>query len=157
MNGNHKSITSAPISWGGISASGLRPLAKKNKIPDFSLTIINIVFLLLFFFIIAGSVVQRLEMETLAPATEALPLERLPRPLLVLTNQRELVLDGVPITLAEIKKLAATDKLKDNLGTSRINILADRDLPAVAVINIVDELNTADIAIKLVTIRAFEE
>src|SRR5690606_36275072 len=59
----------------------LLPPPRRRRKPDFSLTTVNIVFLLLLFYLATGSLIKKSELETDIPVTEELPLERLPRPL----------------------------------------------------------------------------
>ncbi|MCF6334310.1 MAG: hypothetical protein L3J12_01030, partial [Spirochaetales bacterium] len=59
---------------------------KRAPAVDFSLAIINVVFLLLFFFILTGSVVKGSEMEVRPPFTQKLPVARMPRPLIVISQ-----------------------------------------------------------------------
>lgn len=119
--------------------------------PGFSLATINIVFLLLLFFLVAGSIVQPGEAEIDAPLSERLPLEYLPRPLLVLDETGALRLDGTPVAAADVateatRALAASDGVY-------LNILAERELPAQALLDLVDLLSASGIPSRIVTIR----
>ena len=56
-----------------------------RKIPlDFSLTTVNIVLLLIFFFLVSGSLIETEELSVDLAQTTELPLDRLPRPLLLM-------------------------------------------------------------------------
>ena len=65
---------------------------------DFTLTMINIVFLLLLFFLTTGSLSNREETQATVPETHTLPMERLPRPLLLLETDGRLLLDGQAVS-----------------------------------------------------------
>src|SRR6187402_3428630 len=82
-----------------------RPPARRR--PDFSMAMINIVFLLLLFFLIAGSVVQKPETTVDIPLATKLPLENLPRPLLVVSYDNALFLDGQAVTADTLAEKSA--------------------------------------------------
>jgi len=130
---------------------------KTAPTADFSLAIINVVFLLLFFFILTGSVVQRSEMEVRAPFTKNLPLERLPRPLIVISKKSELFLNGVPITEDQLNLTISQSNGKPDAKFSKINILADGKLSAKSFLKIVDWLKKSGIPVRIVTVRTIEE
>ena len=79
--------------------------AKRNTLPritrkmplDFSLTTVNIVLLLIFFFLVSGSLIETEELQVDLAETADLPLDRLPRPLLLLDEGNALLLDGTPV------------------------------------------------------------
>lgn len=126
------------------------PRPRPRRRPDFSLATINIVFLLLLFFLIAGSVVQKAETTVDIPLATKLPLENLPRPLLVVSSGDGLFLDGRPITQDTLASSA-----KDSLGTHGefINILADRDQPATRLLDVLDVLSGAGLPARIVTVK----
>ncbi len=118
--------------------------------PGFSLATINIVFLLLLFFLVAGSIVQPGESGIDAPLSQRLPMEYLPRPLLVLDETGALHLDGKPVEPAGLLD-AARQELGD--GGRYLNILAARDLPAQTLLDLVDLLSAGGIPARIVTVR----
>jgi biopolymer transport protein ExbD len=127
---------------------------KKTPSADFSLAIINVVFLLLFFFILTGTVVQRVEMEVRAPNTENLPLERLPRPLIVVSDHGTLHLDG-----KEISGSALLDKINKSGANNdgefkQLNVLADGRLSAKIFLASIDFLHRSGLPVRIVTVRA---
>lgn len=126
---------------------------KKTQKGDFSLAIINVVFLLLFFFILTGTVVQQKEMAVAPPFTKKLPLERLPRPLITVSNIDELYLDGQPILLdVLLTKIAQSAEDKEEAFPA-LNVLADGALSAKSFLLVVDSLRTAGVPIRIVTVR----
>ena len=133
------------------------PGRKSAPTADFSLAIINVVFLLLFFFILTGSVVQRSEMEVRAPFTRNLPLERLPRPLIVVSEKSELFMDGLLITSENLLLRIGNSKLDKNHKFDRLNILADGKLSAKMFLKTVDRLRNTGIPIRIVTVRSIEK
>ncbi len=134
-------------------------LTPRNRAPtaDFSLAIINVVFLLLFFFILTGSVVQRNEMNVQPPLTKKLPLERLPRPLIAISNDNELFLDGQLISLEVLLSQIALAKQNEDGTFPALNILADSDLSAKTFLATVDSLRMTGLTIRIVTIRTAKD
>ena len=128
----------------------LPPPAERAK-PDFSLSTINIIFLLLLFYVATGSLVQRGEMEADVPVTEDLPLERLPRPLLLVTGEG-LFLDGVPVVrdAAPAQAHVALERMPE---AGFLNVLAERTVPAAELLDIAAGIQTAGVPIRLVTLR----
>ncbi len=126
---------------------------KTTLTADFSLAIINVVFLLLFFFILTGSVVQRSEMEVRAPFTKNLPLERLPRPLIVISQDSELFLDGLPIKEDDLIFKISNRPDQPNTAIKKLNILADGALSANLFLSLVERLRKTGLPIKIVTVR----
>jgi biopolymer transport protein ExbD len=120
---------------------------------DFTLAMINIVFLLLLFFLTTGSLSNRQEAQSTVPVTRDLPLERLPRPLLLLEADGTLLLDGQPVPRAGLieaarKALAATGRT----GTA-LSLLAQRDMPAAPFLAIAEALRANDVPLQIVTLH----
>lgn len=129
------------------------PVPKMRRKPDFSLATINIVFLLLLFFLSVGTIVDSQELGVDAPETSELPLDRLPRPLLLISLNGSLSLDGEALT-GETLLTAARAAGRDKAGAERaINILAAAELPGRDLVNIVARLSGQGLQTKLVTLR----
>lgn len=131
-----------------------------SRTLDFSLTSVNIVFLLLLFFLTAGTLLQDAESEIKAPNTEELPLARLPRPLLSISGEGDLFLDGKPISVEQLlaTALAVTDAEEDASSSAAplpiLYVMPDRDLAANSFLGIVKTIRAAGLwNITLVTIR----
>ena len=96
-------------------------------------------------------------METRAPFTRNLPLERLPRPLIVISQKGELFLDGLPITtgnlLRQIGEAAGQEKHK----FKRLNILADGKLSAREFLKMTGRLRKTGLPIRIVTVRSIDK
>lgn len=127
---------------------------------DFSLTSVNIVFLLLLFFLTAGTLLQDAESEIKAPNTEELPLARLPRPLLSVSGQGDLFLDGKPTSVDQLLALAPQVSEPEEDASSQASplpilyVMPDRDLAANRFLGIVKTIRAAGTwNITLVTIR----
>lgn len=130
---------------------GLQPrlsLPRRAR-PDFSLSTVNIVLLLVLFFLIVGAPADQAERQVDLPITRDLPLENLPRPLLLVEEgSGALVLDGVEVSLAALQQAIAGG------GLERLHLLVARDHPAQALLDISAALAAAGAEIVLVTLRA---
>lgn len=125
------------------------PARPKRTRPDFSLTIINIVFLLLLFYLATGSLIKQNELTADIPFTRDMPLERLPRPLLLAAADGSLFLDGKPISLGDLRE-AAPRAVGDR---PYLNVLAERTLAADSLLAILAEAQAAGVPARLVTLR----
>lgn len=126
----------------------IHPLPPRRK-PDFSLSMINIVFLLLLFFLVAGNIVQKAETTVAPPLTDEIPPGNLPRPLLLLAPGEPMLLDGVPVSLDEVAGQAGA---KTQRPGTFLNILAERDMPARPLLDVVERLAAAGVPTRIVTL-----
>lgn len=108
---------------------------------------VNIVLLLVLFFLIAGSMVQTGEDEVTLAETHELPLDRLPRPLLAVDAAGGWALDGVPVAPDDLAATLAADP------PATLYVLADRDLPADQLLSLVQRPELAAVALQLVTLH----
>ncbi|MDT8440022.1 MAG: hypothetical protein RQ729_13555 [Wenzhouxiangellaceae bacterium] len=122
-----------------------RPAARFR--PDFSLATVNIVLLLLLYFLVAGDPAAEAERAIMPPTTRDLPLEGLPRPLLVARPGGTLELDGEAVTPAALMDRIASGTLP------RVNLLVSRDHPARALLDLAGRLAGAGAEARLVTLR----
>lgn len=129
------------------------PLPPQRRKPDFTLTMINIVFLLLLFFLTTGSLTNRNEAQADIPFTKDLPLERLPRPLLLITADGELFLDGQQLSRETLIGAARTAIANTGDAGAALNLLAQRDMPAGDLLDIAEMLRTDGIAVQIVTLH----
>ena len=122
----------------------LAPTRPRHR-PDFSLAIVNIVLLLVFFFLITGSLVQQGETTVDLAETSNLPLERLPRPLLLIDRDGAMALDGVAV--------AADAVAAEVAGADALYILADAKLPADKLMALTTRPDLAGVSMRLVTLH----
>jgi len=123
----------------------LPPEARRR--PEFSLATVNIVLLLVLFFLVAGTIVDEDEAGLMLPETVDLPLDDLPRPLVLVRPDGGLGLDGVEMDLPEIiAALAARE-------AAAVYLLAPADLPALRVLQLVADLAPLGAEVGLVTLR----
>lgn len=128
------------------------PAPPRRPRPDFSLNIINVVFLLLLFYLVTGSLVKQSEMEADVPVTADLPLERLPRPLLLVTAGGDLFMNGRPVSPGDLTEAAREAFAGGGEGTF-LNVLADRSMPAAAFLDIMVRAGASGAPLRIVTMR----
>ena len=117
--------------------------------PDFALAQVNIVLLLVLFFLVVGTLIETDESSVDLPRTAELPLERLPRPLLLIAPDGAWSLDGADLSRAEtLARLAEGEE-----GPRRVHILAGRDVAADHVLSAMQALGTAGLGVTLVTLK----
>ncbi len=128
---------------------GRLPIPQPRKPFDSSLAIINIVLLLIFFFLTTGSLMNSRTVEVNLPDTTRQPLDLLPEPLLVVSSDGAMTLDGQPL---EVGTLA--EKLIDSPS---LHVLADRDLGAADLLTMLDDEALIAVEVRLVTLHRNEE
>jgi biopolymer transport protein ExbD len=126
------------------------PIRKKRAELNFALPTINVALLLVLFFLVAGTIVEEEELGISPPEVMERPDTRLPRPLLAMTNEGQLLLDGVPITDAGLVEaaLAAAEAAEGPL-----NILVPPDSAAGLLLGRISQIGKAGIPVRLVTAR----
>ncbi|MEM8578700.1 MAG: biopolymer transporter ExbD [Pseudomonadota bacterium] len=121
------------------------PARRKGAVFDSSLAIINIVLLLIFFFLSTGSLLNDRTVEVALPETTRLPLDLLPKPLLTVDVDGAMTLDGEPLEAGA---------LADAMGDApRLHVLTDRDLPAGQLLELLDAEALIAVEVRLVTLH----
>lgn len=134
---------------GGMRGTGGRLDRRTQKVtPDPSLAIINVVLLLIFFFLVTGQFIADNAGAIDIAITTDLPFDQLPRPILVIGPGGTLQLDGV--TVAPELLGVAVDALPQPVT---LNILVDRSAPAQTLLQLIGRPELAQIDIRLVTLR----
>ncbi|MDO5704520.1 MAG: hypothetical protein Q4G49_05515 [Paracoccus sp. (in: a-proteobacteria)] len=112
---------------------------------DMSMAIVNVVLLLLFFFLVIGPQVQPRGGLTLARTVD-LPLDRLPSPVLVILPDGGWSLDGVAI---------APELLRGSMAGKgdTLHVLIDREDRAATLIALLRSPETTGFRVRLVTLR----
>lgn len=106
-----------------------------------TITLINVVFLLLVFFLIAGQLSPPLDQDlTLASVSDLAPTQA-PEALLITADGR-LFYKGAPTDAAQFWRAqqAASGKGAQTLSTIRLRIVPDRDLPAYRLLSVAAQL-----------------
>ena len=116
---------------------------------DVSIAIVNIVLLLIFFFLATGQINADDRIEGLSLArTSELPLEQLPRPILIAEPGGGWLLDGARVAPDLLG--VALDRLPQPVT---VHLLIDREAPAEGLVTLLNNPGLRDRAIKLVTLR----
>lgn len=122
----------------------LPPDANRLKV-DNSFFIVNIVLLLILFFLATGQLLNSPSFGVELSETEELPVEVLPSPLLIVNEDGSLSLDGEPI---------AAELLGPGLANqSRVHLLIPKDAPAAQLIELLARPELSTVEVKLVTIH----
>lgn len=126
----------------------LRTERKREKL-DFPFATINIILLLLFFFVVSGSIMGANETRVAPPVIEGALPERLPRPLLVIDAQGALFLDD---TLVGVDEIAARLRAKQDGRAPFLNIVADRFYSAEKFLAVIEAVRREGVAVRIVTL-----
>ena len=121
----------------------LPPKPKRNGI-DTSLAIVNIVLLLIFFFLATGSLMNSPDFGIALAETSELPIDLLPQPILIL-EQTGYALNGEPI---EPDALAAAW-----IDDPVLHVLIDKEAPASALMELMAREDLFATEIRLVTLH----
>ena len=118
---------------------------------DVSLALVNVVLLLVVFFIVSGQMSSPTDGRVQLSSTRVLPLGLVPSPVLVVTPDGEYMLDGLPV---------APDLLASALAglppDAILHVLMDRDEPAASLLSLLDQAELAEIGVRLVTVHQRE-
>lgn len=127
-----------------------RPLPRPSEPirPDVSLFIVNIVLLLILFFLATGSLVSTPDEGVRISETRDLPIDQLPKPVLIVEEDGRLTLDG--------EELAVDGLPQAMVGHSVLHVLIDRTAPALDLLNLVNQPGMENLDIRLVTIHRSE-
>jgi biopolymer transport protein ExbD len=137
-----------------LGSKAMPRLPRREAKLDFPFATINIILLLLCFFIVTGSIVGGNETAVTPPLTARLPPERLPRPLLLVSQAGALFLDDVPIESSKvIERMAALPK-NSARRMPVLNIVADREFSGERFLAIVEEMRSAGIVVRIVTLSS---
>ena len=116
--------------------------------PDVSLAIVNIVLLLILFFLATGALINTPDQGVDIAETLDLKVDQLPPPLLTVREDRSLALDGLPIERGNLAE-ALTDE-------TVLHVLIDRQAPALDLLELLAEPGLDALEIRLVTLHKQE-
>jgi biopolymer transport protein ExbD len=106
---------------------------------------VNIVLLLIFFFLATGSLIASDSVEIDLPETTQLPLDLLPKPLLTVDADAQMALDGIPMEPGTLSAAL--------IDFPTLHVLADRQLGAGALLDLLAAENLVAVSVKLVTLH----
>lgn len=121
------------------------PAPEGKRQVDASLAIVNVVLLLIFFFLASGSLTNSEDVLVALPETSDLPLDLLPKPLLVVGADGSMTLDGSSIAAGALSDALIDDPI--------LHVLADRDTPALIVLETLAAEELIAVEIRLVTVH----
>ena len=127
-----------------IRGSRLAPARQGNKV-DSGLAIVNIVLLLIFFFLTTGSLSNSTTVTVSLPETTELPRDLLPKPLLTVSVEGALTLDGVPIERGSLAEALVDDPM--------LHVLADREANAGELLDLIAAEELIAVQVRLVTVH----
>lgn len=119
--------------------------------PDFGLTQVNIVLLLVLFFLVTGTIVESDEQAVELPETLDLPLDRLPRPLLLIHPGGDWALDGAVVAPEALPEALAA-QVPDTGPDAPVHLLLPRDASATLVLAAMAALAPSGREVRLVTV-----
>jgi biopolymer transport protein ExbD len=128
---------------------GLVPRRRRRGL-DFPFATINVVLLLLLFFVVTGSIVGKNESGVTAPSADQRAASRLPRPLLVVDAAGHLFLDDEPVARAELAAHARAALSASSDPSPSLSIYADRSGSGGAFLTLVEQLRAARIPVRIV-------
>jgi len=128
------------------------PRPTKRRRADATITLINIVFLMLAFFLVAGTIVPPQEGNIIPPLSAMAQRGDVPNDAVFITHTGDLVFRNRMTSLAdiveELGRRAATDR------SMLVKIVADRRLDARRLINVLDALKGGGFTnLRVITIR----
>ncbi|QUJ78113.1 biopolymer transporter ExbD [Sulfitobacter albidus] len=121
------------------------PPRRPPLVIDSGLAIVNIVLLLIFFFLTTGSLSSTRDFTVSLPDTSELPLDLLPDPLLVLDANGGMTLDGVAVAQGDL-----AEALGDNPA---LHVLAERDANAGVLLDTLAAEALIAVEVRLVTVH----
>ena len=121
------------------------PERRKAKEVDSALAIVNIVLLLLFFFLATGSIMSSRTVEVSLPETTELPLDLLPTPLLVVSTDGVMTLDGEPLEVGTLAEAL--------IDSPSLHVLADRESNAAILLDMLAAEELIAVEVRLVTVH----
>jgi biopolymer transport protein ExbD len=128
-----------------MALRSILPVERHKHKSDVALAIVNIVLLLIFFFLTTGQMLGSADYAVELSETADLPIDNLPKPILIVDKDGSMTLDGEPV---------ASDLLGPALaGETVVHVLIDRDAPASDLIALLSRPELATVEVQLVTIH----
>jgi biopolymer transport protein ExbD len=115
---------------------------RKPRQMENTIALINIVFLMLVFFLIAGTIAPPIARDIQAISTQSQTKPEAPDGTLAIKADGSLVINGRPVTIEDYTQtLASADKGTGTPVTMRL--LPDRNLPATKLLDVINALHAA--------------
>lgn len=127
-----------------MAVKRILPAQPERLKPDISLFIVNIVLLLILFFLATGQIMNGAPVDKRLALTQDLPLDLLPQPLLEVSAAGDLGLNGDVVTLTDLGPLLD--------GETELFVLIEGDVGASVLVDVLAAPDLADLNVELVTI-----
>ncbi len=124
------------------------PRPRKKSEMDVSYSIVSIVFLLMFFFLLTGQMQNQAAQGMALAETSELPLDRLPSPILIVGEGGAWALDGNPVA-PDLLALALQGLEQPVI----LHVLIGKEAPAESLLSVVTRPDLANVELRLVTLR----
>lgn len=131
--------------------SPLARFQKPRERMEFALPTINVIFLLMLYFLIAGTIVQNDELSVVPPITTETPTDRLPRPLLVIHDDGRMQLDGLEVPASELMTAAADAVVRST--SQQLNVLAPAEMASGPFLELINAFAASNIPVRVVMIE----
>ena len=125
------------------------PERRPQTAPDTALSIVNLVLLLILFFLATGSLLNAPNYGVNLAETGELPISLLPQPILIIDDEAGMLLDGVPIDAAGLAEAMNAEPV--------LHVLAPRDAAAQRLLALFAEEALLATEIRLVTLHVSPE
>lgn len=126
-------------------ARRLLPEPKEPTRPDVSFAIVNIVLLMILFFLATGALVNTPDQGISISETRDLPIDQLPPPVLIVRDDRTLELDGNAVAIELLGQTLADERT--------LHVLIDRSAPAFDLLEVLGQPGMQHLDIQLVTVH----
>ncbi len=136
--------------------SALKPPKAREKL-EFALPTINVIFLLMLYFLVAGTIVQEGELAVPPPLTTKASTERLPRPLLVINEDGSYLLDGEPVASVDVVSAAMEAVANPTTSSGYLNVLAPAGMAAQPFLDVLSSFSAASVPVRVVTVERPDE
>ena len=121
------------------------PATHQKQQPDISLAIVNIVLLLIFFFLITGRMTNAPTFAVEISETAVLPVEHLPKPILELKTDGTMWLNGEEVDEVQLSNAVVDQQV--------LHLLIDRNESAQLLLDVLARPEFAHLMIRLVTVH----
>jgi biopolymer transport protein ExbD len=145
-------IIAEPTPEAGDEPSPLRVGKRHRERLEFALPTINVIFLLMLYFLIAGTIVQKNELTFAPPETARVATARLPRPLLVVNDATDMTLDGVKVDATTLVAASEAALADPKAPSQQINILAPAEMQAAPFLEVLAALGAAQVPVRVITV-----
>jgi len=123
----------------------LPPDGHRQMKPDASLAIVNVVLLLIFFFLATGQLMNSPSYGAVLSETSKLPIDVLPQPILIIDPDGGFSLNGTPLD-ADLLGTALA-------GQTLVHVLIDKTAPATDLLQLLARPELAEMEVRLVTLH----